>query len=128
MHDGGMAERAGTSLLISTIGLTKRYGDVTALDIVERQNDPRWCPLVHGMFSRVKPAGQSPEPNIWMRSLKFLLRHNYATRELLAALPRAGGTVIGEAILLSLEHAPRHALPLIVRRSWLLLWCGPHGG
>jgi hypothetical protein len=84
-----------------------------ALDIIEEQDDPRWCPPVHAMYSRVNPAGPLPEPHIWMRSLKFLLRHGYRTDELLAALPRAGGTEIGEAILLALEHAPQHALPLI---------------
>jgi hypothetical protein len=84
-----------------------------ALDIVEAQDDPRWCPLVHGMYSRVRPGRQAPEPRIWIRSLKFLLRHGYRTNELLAALPQAGGTEIGEAVLLALEHAPQHALPLI---------------
>jgi hypothetical protein len=65
------------------------------------------------MYSRVKPAGQPPEPSIWIRSLKFLLRYGYRTDELLAALLQAGGTEIGEAVLLALEHAPQHALPLI---------------
>src|SRR5207302_9773480 len=31
----------------------------------------------------------------------------------LAALPKAGGTEVGEAVLLALEHAPALALPLI---------------
>jgi hypothetical protein len=84
-----------------------------ALDIVEKQDAPRWCPLVYGMYSRVKPAGQIPEPSIWVRCLKFLLRHGYQSDELLAGLPKAGGTEIGEAVLLALEHAPQHALPLI---------------
>jgi hypothetical protein len=30
-----------------------------------------------------------------------------------ATLPKAGGTVVGEAVLLALEHAPELALPLI---------------
>ncbi|MDB5308277.1 MAG: hypothetical protein JWO38_2479 [Gemmataceae bacterium] len=89
-----------------------------ALDITEQQDDPRWCPLVHGMYSRVRPAGQPPEPRIWIRCLKFLLRHGYRKKELLAALPQAGGTEMGEATLLALEHAPEHALGLI-RRSLL---------
>jgi hypothetical protein len=84
-----------------------------ALDITEEQDDPRWCPLIHGMFSRVKPGGQAPEPSIWIRSLKFLLRHGYRTDELLATLPQAGGTSVGEGVLLALEHAPEHGLPLI---------------
>jgi hypothetical protein len=84
-----------------------------ALDVVEQQDDPRWCPHVYAMYSRVKPAGQPPEPRIWIRSLKFLLRHGHKADEMLAALPRAGGTEVGEAVLLALEHAPEHALPLI---------------
>jgi hypothetical protein len=84
-----------------------------ALDVVEQQDDPRWCNLIHAMYSRVRPAGDPPEPRIWIRSLKFLLRHAYRTDEILASLPQAGGTEIGEAILLALEHAPQHALPLI---------------
>ena len=84
-----------------------------ALDVVEEQDDPRWCPQVHATYSRVKPTGQIPEPRIWMRSLKFLLRHGHQTEEMIAALPRAGGTEAGEAVLLALEHAPQHALPLI---------------
>ncbi|HEY7152493.1 MAG TPA: hypothetical protein VH575_00905 [Gemmataceae bacterium] len=84
-----------------------------ALDVVEQQDDPRWCPLVYDMYSRVKSAAQPPEPSIWIRSLKFLLRHGYSADEVLAALPQAGGTAIGEAVLLALEYAPQHALPLI---------------
>lgn len=84
-----------------------------ALDIVEEQDTPRCCPLIYGMHSRVNPAGQIPEPRIWIRCLKFLLRHGYKTDEMLAALPKAGGTEIGEAVLLALEHAPQHTLPLV---------------
>jgi hypothetical protein len=50
-----------------------------------------------------------------MTSLKFLLRHRYRREELLAALPAAAGTEIGEACLLALEHAPELALPLFRR-------------
>jgi hypothetical protein len=84
-----------------------------ALEIAGQENDPRWCPHIYALHSRVNPAGQIPEPHIWMRSLKFLLRHGYRTGELLAALAKAGGTELGEAVLLALEHAPEHALPLI---------------
>jgi hypothetical protein len=85
----------------------------TALDIIAQRNDSRWCPHVYALFSRVDPAGQVPQPHIWMTSLKFLLRHGYRTREMVAALPSAGGTEVGEAILLALEHAPALTLPLI---------------
>jgi hypothetical protein len=84
-----------------------------ALDIIGRQNDSRWCDRVHDLFSRVDPAGQIPQPHIWITSLKFLLRHGHRTPDVLAALPSAGGTEVGEAVLLALENAPELALPLI---------------
>jgi hypothetical protein len=89
-----------------------------ALDIIGQRDDPRWCPCVYALFSRVDPAGQIPQPHSWITSLKFLLRHGYRTAQLLAALPKAGGTGVGEAVLLALEHAPGLALPLI-RKSLL---------
>jgi hypothetical protein len=84
-----------------------------ALTVIRQQDDPRWCARVHALFSRVDPAGQLPQPHIWITSLKFLLRHGYRTAEVIAALARAGRTEMGEAVLLSLEHAPELALPLI---------------
>ena len=84
-----------------------------ALDVIGRQYDPRWCARVHGLFTRVEPAGPIPQPHIWITSLKFLLRHGHRTPEVLAALPKAGGTEVGEAVLLALENAPEMALPLI---------------
>jgi hypothetical protein len=84
-----------------------------ALEILGHQDDPGWCLRVHGLFSRVNPAGPLPEPFIWMTSLKFLLRHGHCTAEVIAALPRADRTELGEAVLMALEHAPELALPLI---------------
>jgi hypothetical protein len=84
-----------------------------ALDIIGRQDDSRWCARVHDLFSRVDSAGPIPLPHIWIRSLKFLLRHGHRTSDVLAALPRAGGAEVGEAVLLALENAPELALPLI---------------
>ena len=84
-----------------------------ALDIIRQRDDPRWCVRVHELYSRVDPAGQLPQPHIWITSLKLLLRHGHRTAEVIASLARAGGTEIGEAVLLSLEHAPELALPLI---------------
>lgn len=85
----------------------------TALDVIGRQDDPRWCVRVYELFSRVDPTDQLPAPHIWMTSLKFLHRHGYRSDEMVASLAKAGGTEIGEAVLLSLEHAPALALPLI---------------
>ncbi|TMQ33381.1 MAG: hypothetical protein E6K70_13390 [Planctomycetota bacterium] len=84
-----------------------------ALDVIGQQDDPRWCARVHKLFSRVDPAGQIPQPHIWITSLKFLLRHGHGTAELITSLAKAGRTEVGEAVLLSLEHAPELALPLI---------------
>jgi len=86
-----------------------------ALEIIERHNDPCWCDPVYALLSRLDPAAQLPQPHLWITSLKFLLRHGHRTRELLAALPKAGGPEVGEAVLLALEHAPGLALPLIRR-------------
>jgi hypothetical protein len=48
-----------------------------------------------------------------MTSLRLLLRHGHYAADVIAALPRAAGTEIGEGVLLALEHAPELALPLI---------------
>jgi hypothetical protein len=84
-----------------------------ALEIADRQNDPRWCPHIYALFNRINPSGQIPEPHIWTASLKLLLRHGYKPGELVSRLTEAGGGGIGEAVLLSLEHAPEHTLHLI---------------
>jgi hypothetical protein len=86
-----------------------------ALDVIGQQDDPRWCGPVYDLFSRVDPPGQLPEPHIWMTALKFLLRHGNRKQEVITALTRADRTEIGEAVLLSLEHAPELTLPLIRR-------------
>jgi hypothetical protein len=86
-----------------------------ALGIIERLDDPGWCPHVHTLFRRVHPGGQYPQPHLWMTCLKFLLRHGHRREELLAALPAAAGAEVGEACLLALEHAPELALPLFRR-------------
>jgi hypothetical protein len=84
-----------------------------ALDIIGQQDDPRWCPHLYTLFRRTDPAKQDPGPNIWMTSVRLLLRHSYHTSDVIAALPKAAGTAIGEAVLLALEQAPELALPLI---------------
>ena len=89
--------------------------DSAALEIIGKRDDPRWCPQVYALFTRLDRKGQEPRPHLWLSSLRFLLKHRYRTAEVLAALPRAGGSVVGEAALLALEHAPELALPLIRR-------------
>jgi hypothetical protein len=84
-----------------------------ALEIADRQNDPRWCPHIYALFNGINPSGQPPEPHIWIASLKLLLRHRYKPGELVSRLMETGGTEIGEAVMLSLEHAPEHTLHLI---------------
>jgi hypothetical protein len=85
----------------------------TALDIIQRLDDVSWCDRVHELFCQVDPAGAAPQPHLWMVALRFLLRHGHRREEVLSALPRAGGSEMGEACLLALEHAPEMALPLI---------------
>lgn len=84
-----------------------------ALDIIRQQDDPRWCPHLYTLFRRTDPAQPAPSPHIWMASLRLLLRHGHHAADVIAALPKAAGTEIGEAVLLALEHAPEFALPLI---------------
>ena len=85
----------------------------TALAIIARLDDPAWCLEVDDLFRRVEPAGPIPQPHLWMTSLKFLLHHGYRKEEVLATLPRAAGSEMGEACLLALEHAPELMLPLV---------------
>jgi hypothetical protein len=84
-----------------------------ALDIIGQQDDPRWCPHLYTLFRGTDPAQPAPSPHIWMTSLRLLLRHGHHAADVIAALPKATGTEIGEAVLLALEHAPELALPLI---------------
>jgi hypothetical protein len=84
-----------------------------ALEIIGKQDDPRWCPRLYDLFRRVDPQEQAPNPHIWITSLKFLIRHGHRTSEMFAALPKAAGTEVGEAVLLALEHAPELALALM---------------
>jgi hypothetical protein len=84
-----------------------------ALEIAGRQGDSRWCPHIYALFCRLNSAGQIPEPRNWLTSLKYLLHHGYRKRELLHAIARAGDSEVGEGVLLALEHAPEHALPLV---------------
>lgn len=102
--------RVEDALHVQPSGLTS-----AALEIIERQDDPRWCEPVYALLSRLDPAAELPRPHLWVTSLGFLLRHGHRTEELLAALPKAGGPEVGEAVLLALEHAPGLALPLIRR-------------
>ena len=87
----------------------------SAIEIISQLNDSHWCDRVYSLFRRLDPAGQLPAPYIWTTSLKFLLRHRYKLNELLPLLSKANGIAVGEAVLLSLEHAPQYALPLIRR-------------
>lgn len=84
-----------------------------ALKIIGELDDPRWCDDVYSLFLRLNPSASIPVPHIWITSLKFLLRHNYKRDEVLPHLSKAGGTEVGEAVLLALENAPRYVLPLV---------------
>lgn len=81
-----------------------------ALEITDKQTDARWCPSLFALFNRIHPDAN---PHVWIRAVRQLLRHGYRTQQVLAALPRAGGSSLGEAILLALEYAPNLSLPLI---------------
>jgi hypothetical protein len=97
--------------------LKEAIGNATsrALEIIERRDDPAWCPAVHGLFRRLDPNRALLEPYLWSRCLRFLLRHDYLAEAMKAELPNAEGIAIGEAALLALEHDPDRALPLFRR-------------
>lgn len=84
-----------------------------ALEIAASRGDARWCPHAYELFRRVNPSAPPPQPHLWLASLKLLLKLGHRTDELVAELGNAGGTEIGEAVLLALEYAPRHAIPLV---------------
>jgi hypothetical protein len=84
-----------------------------ALAVIGKLDDPKWCPRLFDLLSRVDPAGDLPQPHIWITSLNFLIRHGHRKGEVVASLAKASRNEIGEAVLLSLEHAPELALPLI---------------
>lgn len=110
----GLAELGGADDQLEAAFRGPPSGTISvALEIAAEQNDPKWCPYIYETFRRLKPTGQIPEPHIWLTSLKFLLRQDYRRNEMLASLPKTGGTEVGEGVLLALEHAPEHALSLI---------------
>jgi hypothetical protein len=106
----GLASVLSEALVGVPSGLTS-----TALEVIERLDDPAWCAEVNALFRRVEPGGPAPQPHLWMASLKFLLRHGHPRGALLATLPQAAGYEMAEACLLALEHAPELALPLCRR-------------
>ncbi len=87
----------------------------SAIDIIHRRDDPAWCAAVYGLLSRLSPDGPAPHSRLWIRCVEFLLRHRHHFDEIRGALSRAGGTEIGAAALLALEHAAGSVLPLFRR-------------
>ncbi|MBN9121267.1 MAG: hypothetical protein J0I06_19300, partial [Planctomycetes bacterium] len=49
-----------------------------ALAVIGQVDDPKWCPRLFDLFSRVNPGVDLPQPHIWITSMKFLLRHGYS--------------------------------------------------
>lgn len=88
----------------------------SALSLINKQSMPNcWCEDVYTLFRRLDPHAQLPEPYLWCESISFLLRHGYRAEEIAAALPSVGRQMVGEAALLSMEHAPQHAIELFRR-------------
>lgn len=107
---GGLDEILSQAIAGPIGGETSR-----ALDVIERRDDPAWCPALFDLFRRLDPGGQLPQPYLWSECLGFLLRHDYRTKEIRASLSRAVGNSLGDAALLALEHDPAQALPLFRR-------------
>jgi len=85
---------------------------LAALKVVEEQKDGRWCFSVHDLVLRLHPDGRFPEPEIWIECVKYLLKYGFERKVVLEALLKTGHELIGDALLLALEHAPELAIPL----------------
>jgi hypothetical protein len=86
----------------------------TALELIEASpNASSWCAEVFAMWQRVAPKGQASHPYVWTRCSEFLLHQGYQKKEVAAALPLVGGSLVGDTALMALEHAPEVALSLI---------------
>lgn len=105
-----LAEQLDRALRGPIDGVTAR-----AVQIIQRRDDPGWCPAIHRLFRRLDPTGELPQPYLWAECQRFLLRHGYHADEMLGSLGRAGGIAIAEGALLALEHDPGRALPLFRR-------------
>jgi hypothetical protein len=87
-----------------------------ALDILAVRPDAGdWCPEVHLLYQRLDPSGPAPHPYLWASCARFLFRHDYKVEQVGAALPRAGGYMVGEAAVMAFEYAPAHAVELFRR-------------
>src|SRR5262249_36048628 len=80
---------------------------------IERSDDPQYCGAVWSLFRRIDPKGAIPQPHLWSVCAAFLLRHERAGDAVLATLPDVGGSAVGEAALLALEHAKPLGRPLL---------------
>jgi hypothetical protein len=103
-------ERLAQALMGPIGGVTSR-----AVQIIQRRDDPAWCPALYQLIRRLDPGGALPQPFLWAECQRFLLRHGHCADEMRRSLPRAAGIAVGEAALLALEHDPGRALPLFRR-------------
>lgn len=78
----------------------------TALRLVTTRDQRDDCAAVWTLFCRLDGDGDVPQPWLWTECSKFLLRHGHAVDRVVPALARVGGTGVGDAMLLALEHAP----------------------
>ena len=75
-----------------------------ALDVIGQQDDPRWCPRVYALFSRVDPAAQLPNRTSGSRRSSSC-SVTATVRGVIAALAKAAGTKWGGGPARA-EHAP----------------------
>lgn len=85
-----------------------------ALHIIANMDSSEWGPAVYDLLQRVDPAGELPQPHIWLRSVEYLLRRNFPD-QMRRRLAEAAAQSIGEAAVLALELAPEQALRLFRR-------------
>lgn len=80
-----------------------------ALDAIEERNDPRWCAELVSLLHRVNPNGDIPQPSVWERCARFLLRHGQVG-DLKRQIQGVTSHCLGDVALLCLEHFPEVAI------------------
>lgn len=77
----------------------------TALNIIDRSNDPDWCEPIRGLLSRLDPNADIPSPHLWMRAANYLAKH-FQLPDLRPQLLQLSKSNLGDGAVFALEHFP----------------------
>lgn len=83
----------------------------TALNIIDRRNDPVWCEPIRELLSRIDPNTDIPAPYLWMRSAGYLAKH-FQLPDLRPQLLSLSKSNLGDGAVFALEHFPDVAVQL----------------